>query len=92
MGLERASKQLERPNPALARDLSSDIRDIVYLTHHAARRGASLPPVDGEMDGISSCNLEELCSNDPYGPPSSERRLLKRKGERFIPLLVEDGR
>src|SRR4051812_43115367 len=73
----RASK------PSVSKGFCRRTSVIVYLTHHAATssRCFSSPHRWRDIDGISSCNLEELCSNDPSRPPSSEHRLLKRKCE-----------
>src|SRR4051794_8557773 len=97
MGLERIGERLECPTSLSKEPLSWDVQDLAYLSTHAATSSRAFYPstnsaTEGENEGISSCNLEELRSNDPYGRLLQNAGFWNAKVSDFIPLLVEDGR
>src|SRR5947209_17317809 len=97
MGLEHIGERLERPT-SLSKGISLLGRPrSCVLTDHAATSSRAFYPstnsaTEGEVEGISSCKLEDLRSNDPYGRLLQNAGFWNAKVSDFIPLLVDDGR
>ena len=94
MGLERIGERLERPtslskgNSLLGRprsciltDPRCDVVESLLSLHNLGKRRR-----------ISSCKLEDLGPNDPYGRLLQNAGFWNAKVSDFGPLLVVDGR
>ena len=90
MGLERIGERLERPTSLGKGNSLLDVQDLAYLPTHAATSSRAVYPstnsaTEGEVEGISSCKLEDLRSNDPYGRLLQNAGFWKAKVSDFIP-------